>query len=278
MILLDGVYYSDINKAPNHVIFSLINNPSVDQVLRFEDLNLIFWEDHYFELMSLMRISRMDIPIDFTPEKLSNLIINFIKKFYKNEFSFLIFIKIVKSSEVIKKLIFPKSHFLIEVKKVKPIYHYKNKHTIDVYNDFKLCDNPLNNNKFSSSIISLAKVFAFENDFDDSVILDNKKTIVQTSLGYIFLINGNEINTPALNKGFFNNVFYQKLINSIKNNNKFNCMEKDISPFEIQQADEVFIVNIIFGIQSVSSFKKKNYNTNKTIEIFNQFKSYIKEP
>ncbi len=34
-----------------------------------------------------------------------------------------------------------------------------------------------------------------------------------------------------------------------------------ISPFEIQKADEVFITNAIMGIQAVTKYKKKSFNT-----------------
>ena len=44
-------------------------------------------------------------------------------------------------------------------------------------------------------------------------------------------------------------------------NKDFTIEETVISPFEIQKADEVFITNAIMGIQAVTKYKKKSFNT-----------------
>ena len=35
--------------------------------------------------------------------------------------------------------------------------------------------------------------------------------------------------------------------------------ESSISPFELQKADELFITNVIVGIQPISKYRKKTY-------------------
>ena len=42
----------------------------------------------------------------------------------------------------------------------------------------------------------------------------------------------------------------------------FECIEASISPFELQKADELFITNVIQGIQPIASYRKKNFTTN----------------
>ena len=44
------------------------NGDAVKEILRFVNGEIIDWEDHYFNLMASMRIYRMNIPLDFTPE------------------------------------------------------------------------------------------------------------------------------------------------------------------------------------------------------------------
>ena len=39
---------------------------SVFETIRYAGGKLLFWEDHYFRLMSAMRILRMEIPMEFT--------------------------------------------------------------------------------------------------------------------------------------------------------------------------------------------------------------------
>ena len=42
---------------------------------------------------------------------------------------------------------------------------------------------------------------------------------------------------------------------------EYTLEEASISPFEIQKADEMFITNVITGIQPVSKYRKKQFKT-----------------
>ena len=37
--------------------------------------------------------------------------------------------------------------------------------------------------------------------------------------------------------------------------------EKPISPFELQKADELFLTNVITGIQPITNYRKKQFST-----------------
>ena len=62
MFLINGEYYNDLGKVPISVIKSFLNHNYIEEVIRFENSNLIYWEQHYFQLMASMRIFRMEIP------------------------------------------------------------------------------------------------------------------------------------------------------------------------------------------------------------------------
>tara|TARA_Y100000588_G_scaffold381558_1_gene467429 strand:+ start:549 stop:896 length:348 start_codon:yes stop_codon:yes gene_type:complete len=53
---------------------------SVFETIRVINGKVMFWEDHYFRLMASMRIMRMEIPNEFSPEFLEEQIINLIKE------------------------------------------------------------------------------------------------------------------------------------------------------------------------------------------------------
>ena len=49
-------------------------------------------------------------------------------------------------------------------------------------------------------------------------------------------------------------------------------IEETITPFELQRADEIFITNMVRGVQSVTRYRKKSYETdtaNELIDILN---------
>src|SRR6056300_1096758 len=49
---------------------------------------ILFWEDHYFRLMASMRILRMEIPMNFTPEFLESQILELLSHHNSDSNSF----------------------------------------------------------------------------------------------------------------------------------------------------------------------------------------------
>ena len=39
-------------------------------------------------------------------------------------------------------------------------------------------------------------------------------------------------------------------------------LEEIISPFDLQKADELFLTNVIMGIQPITKYRKKEFTTN----------------
>ena len=44
-------------------------------------------------------------------------------------------------------------------------------------------------------------------------------------------------------------------------------VEKSISPFDLQKADELFVTNAIIGIQPVTKYRKKAFETKLGLEL-----------
>ena len=53
----------------------------------------------------------------------------------------------------------------------------------------------------------------------------------------------------------------QQIINVIELLPDFTLEETSISPFELQKADELFITNVIQGIQPITKYRKKTFAT-----------------
>lgn len=119
---------------------------------------------------------------------------------------------------------------------------------------------------------TLAAVFAEENDLDNCILLNERKGVVETINGNIFVVKGNTIKTPALTEGCIKGIIRKKVIEIIEKHGEYTIDETTISPFEIQKADEVFITNAIVGIQPVTNYRKKEFST----VITNKIKSSLK--
>ena len=92
-------------------------------------------------------------------------------------------------------------------------------------------------------------------------MINTNKQVVEALNGNVFLVKGNTIKTPPLSDGCLKGVMRTQLLNMVKDLPDFELNEASISPFELQKADELFITNVIVGIQPVSKYRKKHFNT-----------------
>jgi branched-chain amino acid aminotransferase len=52
-------------------------------------------------------------------------------------------------------------------------------------------------------------------------------------------------------------------------------LEQSISPFDLQKADELFITNVIIGIQPITKYRKKEYKTDLAKELIANLNALI---
>ncbi|MDB0039816.1 aminotransferase class IV [Polaribacter sp.] len=220
--------------------------------------NVVFWEDHYFRLMSSMRMLRMKIPMSFTLEFLEAEILKTIKS-QEASSSFRVRLSVYRQDGGLYTPTTNNIDYLIEVSPLK--IQEKTSYTVDLFKDFYNYSGLLSTVKTNNRMLNtLASVFASENDLDNAILLNEKKGVVEATNGNIFIVKGNTIKTPALTEGCIKGITRGKIIEIITKNVDFEVEETSISPFEIQKADEVFITNAITGIQIVTNYRKKVFS------------------
>ncbi|MGB3608321.1 aminotransferase class IV [Psychroserpens sp.] len=226
---------------------------------------ILFWEDHYFRLMASMRIMRMEIPMNFTMEFLESEIL---KTINANGFA--------KSSVRVRCNIdrgdggkyLPKerniSYSIIAERLDSDFYTVSNlkAYTVELYKDFFIAPGLLSTLKTNNKAINvLGSIYAEENDFDNCLLLNTNKSVVEALQGNLFLVSGESIKTPPILDGCLNGIMRKQIIDVILNSGDYVLDETSISPFELQKADELFITNVIVGIQPILKYRKKNFET-----------------
>ena len=221
---------------------------------------ILFWEDHYFRLMASMRIMRMEIPMNFTMEFLEAQIQNTLEA---NQ--------LLKSSARIKLMVhrnegglyLPTENavsFIISVKILEEdFYLFKNDfYEVDLFKDYYIAPTLLSTLKTNNKAINVVgSVYAKENSLHNCLLLNTNKHVIEALNGNLFLVKGNVIKTPPILDGCLKGVMRKQLIEIIKLLPEYELEEVSISPFELQKADEIFITNVIVGIQPVSKYRKK---------------------
>jgi branched-chain amino acid aminotransferase len=159
--------------------------------------------------------------------------------------------------------------FVIEVKPID-LNHYELNAaglTIDIYNTYKRSTSKLSNIKTTNDIPQiLAGLYTIENQLDDCIILNKHNRIVETTSSNIFLYKKNNIYTPSLDEGCMDGVMRKQILR-IAEKLKINIFEGMLNANVLLQTDEVFLTNVVKGVQWVKTFKEKTY-TNEAAQVF----------
>jgi len=229
------------------------------ETIKVVNKKVIFWEDHYFRLMASMRMLRMKIPMEFTLEFLEKEILKTVAVLEEG-ISFRVRLNVFRKDG---GLYTPKTNainYLIEASESN--YQTKETYEIDVFKDFYNYSGLLSTIKTNNRMLNtLASIYASENDLDNCILVNERKGVVEVANANIFIVKDNVVKTPALTEGCIKGIVRSKVIDILTKNKDFTIEETVISPFEIQKADEVFITNAIMGIQPVTKYKKKFFNT-----------------
>ncbi|MBZ0327148.1 MAG: aminotransferase class IV [Altibacter sp.] len=258
MLNLNGKLISSSEISENR---GLLYADALFETIKVSAGKLFFWEDHYFRLMASMRILRMEIPMNFTMEYLEEQIQKTLQETDKSQ------------AYRVKILIWRKSggkyrphtndiEYLISYEKLEnPFYTLSDRpYTVELFKDYYVNSGLLSTLKSTSKTINvLGSIFAKENDFDNCLLLNENKQVIEALNGNLFLVSGYKIKTPPLSDGCLNGIIRKQLIAIIGQLPDYILEEASVSPFELQKADELFITNTIVGIQPVTKYRKKEF-------------------
>ena len=236
------------------------------ETLKVVNSKILFWEDHYFRLMASMRILRMEIPMTFTMEFLEQQILNTIEA--NNLSSSAVKVRFnVDRGEGGNSLPITKTiSYYIETEALEAnsytFFETSNTYTVDLYKDFFVAPGLLSTLNTNNRIMNvLGSIYAKENDLENCLLLNTDKNVIGALTGNVFLVNANKVKTPPLLDGCINGIMRKQVLELIKTTEDYEIEEASVSVFELQKADEVFITNVVQGIQPVLTYRKKTYGT-----------------
>jgi len=234
----------------------------VYEELRIVSGEVIFLEEHYLRLMSSMRILRMEIPMNFTMEFMEEEMLKTISNEdlkYTKRVKFTVFRNSDNNSALARNSV---SYIVTTSLLLNPFYILEeNEYEVELFKDFYKNSSMLSNLNTTNKMLKIVGgIYAQENDYQDCLLLNEQKQVIESLNGNIFLIQKNVIKTPPLTDGCLNGILRKKMIEIISKLEDYELHELSISPFELQKADELFTINAIDGITSITKYRKKVYS------------------
>ena len=240
----------------------LLYGDGVFETLKVVNSKILFWEDHYFRLMASMRILRMEIPMEFTPEYLEKQLLDTINACGLSDTPARIRITVYRKDGGTYLPEHRGVGYYIYAKEIStPFYTLSDApYEVELYKDHYVNADILSTLKTTNKVLHVTgSIFAEENGYDNCLLLNNKKNIVEALQGNLFLVKGTHIKTPPLEDGCLRGIIRKQLLTILPLLEEYTFEEASISPFELQKADELFITNAIKGIQPITKYRKKVY-------------------
>jgi branched-chain amino acid aminotransferase len=276
MINYNGqIVSSDSNLSNSNRAF--LYGDGVFETLKVVGNKVLFIEDHYFRLMASMRIVRMQIPNNFTLEYIEEQIIITTNASNCSDAARVRFTVFRNEGGYY----FPQSRSVSFMIQASPMQEAKYSfsdasYEVDLYKDFFITKQLLSTLKTTNKMINVTgSIFADENDLQNCILLNNEKNVVEALNGNLFMLMGNKLITPAIDEGCLNGIMRKQILGIAKNIATIEVIEATISPFDLQKADELFITNVIVGIQPITQYRKKEYKTDLSKELVEILNSLV---
>lgn len=236
----------------------------VFETVKIINNKILFLEDHYFRLMASMRVVRMEIPMNFTMEYFEEQILSLVQQ------------KGISASARARITVFrkegglylPKTNevsYLIHATVLEEVLYSLNsvEYEVDLYKDFYVTKQLLSSIKTTNKMINVTgSIFAHENGLANCILLNDTKNVVEVLQGNLFMVMGKKLITPPISEGCLNGVMRKQILALAKKVEGIEVVEEIISPFDLQKADELFLTNVVMGIQPITKYRKKDFTSN----------------
>jgi len=84
------------------------------------------------------------------------------------------------------------------------------------------------------------------------------------------------LTTPPVSEGCHNGVMRRQVLALAKKIEDLEVVEEVVSPFDLQRADELFITNIITGIQPITKYRKKEFGSKLSSDLIVKLNTLVR--
>jgi branched-chain amino acid aminotransferase len=277
MINYNGSITSEAT-IPLHQNRAFLYGDSVFETLRVLDGKVLFLEDHYFRLMAAMRVVRMEIPMYFTMEYMEEQVAGLVAAMaatgaYRARLSVFrkpggYYLPADNTTEfIITAEPLPSSIYTL----AEGVYE------VDLFKDFYVTKQLLSSLKSINRMVQITgSIFAKENGLDNCLLVNDEKNVIEALQGNLFMLTGNKLVTPPVSDGCLNGIMRKQVLELARKAEGIEVVEASISPFDLQKADELFITNVISGIQPVTRYRKKEYGNALAALLVNRLNAKVR--
>lgn len=141
---------------------------------------------------------------------------------------------------------------------------------IDVFSEISKPVNKLSNLKSSNALAHvMAGMYRSQSGLDDCILLNDEGRICEAVSSNIFLVAKDVVATPSLSEGCIAGVMRKQVIELLTERGK-KIIQAPLTVDDAIKADEIFLTNVVSGIQWVGAFRQKRYFNSNSKWLLNE--------
>ena len=261
-ICFNGNFLDDDNLSFVNVKRGLNYGDGIFETIRVANGKPLFIKSHFkrfFKGLDMLKIDYKSINDKILTEKFNELLV----------------INKVENGAKLKLIAFrsgsgtyvPDSNSINYIIEVTPIAHnlYEINNqglSVELFNEINKSRNKFSLYKTLNSLTYvMASIFAKENNFDDTFVLNSSGNVIESTNSNIFISSNGVLYTPPLSEGCIGGIMRMELIN-LAIAKGIVVYENKMPPQHLMAADEILLTNTIQGIRWVGKYKDKRYFNN----------------
>lgn len=250
---------SELNISANNRAFKY--GDGVFETIRVIKKEPLFYIEHIKRLSLALELLKIDFSIDFLKTELKQNIVRLLNanKFFAGA---RIRITVFRSGEGLYTPTSNKMEYLIEASELENEYYALNKRglNIGIYNEIKITYSEFSNFKTINSLpYILAGIYKKQNGFDDCILVNNENNLIEGISSNLFILKNNVLYTTGAQSGCIEGIMKNIVIDIALSKSMTVFDEALLTENDLLTADEIFMTNVINGVQWVLSYKKKRY-------------------
>lgn len=233
------------------------------ETIRLIDGKPIFLSDHYLRMQKGFELLGLDQPAQLTYDEFQKQI-HQLAELNGVTAGGRVRLSLFRASEGKYIPAEDKCCYIIECNPLEDnFYSFKTKGLhIGIYEEQLKPVHPLLQIKTNNSLIYvLAGVFARKNKLDDVILTNEWENLAEATSSNLFTVKGNTIYSPGLDDGCVDGVLRKNLIKLINESDEFEFEYSNITEEDLHDADEIFITNVVSGIQWIVALETKRFYT-----------------
>ncbi len=213
---------------------------------------------HYERLMATLHLLHFDIPAAFTKSAFIKSITDLCEKNKMTDLTRIRF-SVFRSDGGLYDPVNNLPNFVIQSWPLpKSVLELNESGLItDIFPDVKKSCDKLSSIKSNNCLpYVMAAMYARQHQLNEAILQNPYGRIADSTIANVFIVKGNEILTPPLTEGPVCGVIRKYLLQAEL---PFKVKESPLEIEDLENADEIFLTNAIYGIRWVGTFRDSSY-------------------